>query len=96
MHDTLSLISLSLTFVKYRFISLIISGCVFNCPSFECRTEGIRFELDCPVMSLTCFQRNDLSLFSLIAFSKKPFLAEQMRSLVLLRQSLKFFQSCFL
>ena len=41
-------------------------------------------------MSLTCFQRNELSLFSLIAFSKKAFLAVRMRLFVLLRQSLKF------
>ena len=30
-------------------------------------------------MSLTCFHRNELSLFLLIAFSKKAFLAVRMR-----------------
>ena len=41
-------------------------------------------------MSLTCFQRNELSLFSLIAFSKKTFLAVRIKLFVLLRQSLNF------
>ena len=99
LNGPLSLIGLSLTFVKYRFISLIISGGGggFNSsPSSECRTEGIQFALNCPVTSLTCFQRNELSLFSLIAFSKKSFLAERMRSFVLLRQNLKFSNLAFM
>ena len=68
----------------------------FISPWSDCRAVGSLFVSDCPVMSLTFFHRNELSLFSLMAFSKKAFWAVRMRLFVLLRQSLNYFQSCFL